>query len=48
MKNPGDRVGGDRDAKITESDGDFDGGSPRPLHASDGIAGGVVFEQELD
>ena len=43
-----DGVGTDDDTEVTQRHGNLVGSSPGPLQPSDGIAGGVVFEQELD
>ena len=43
-----DGVGTDRDTEVAQRYGNLVGGTPRPLQPCDGIASGVVFEQELD
>jgi hypothetical protein len=43
-----DGVGADRDTEVAQRHGNLIGGTSRPLQPCDGIAGGVVFEQELD
>jgi hypothetical protein len=43
-----DGVGTNDDTEVAQRHGNLIGSSPGPLQASDGIAGGVVFEQELD
>jgi hypothetical protein len=43
-----DGVGADTDAEVTQRHGNLLRSAPRPLQAGDGIASGVVFEQELD
>ena len=48
MQEAGDGVGADDDPEVAERHGHFGGRPPGPLQSSDGIAGGVVFEQELD
>jgi hypothetical protein len=48
MEETSDGVGTDDDPEVSERHGNFVGGSPGPLQPRDGIAGGVVFEQELD
>ena len=48
MKKASYGVGADDDTKVAESHGNLIGRSPRPLQASDGIASGIVFEEELD
>ncbi len=48
MKEPGDGVGTDDDTEVTQRQGNLVGSSSGPLQPSDGIAGGVVFEQKLD
>jgi hypothetical protein len=44
MEQAGDGAGAHPDPEVSERDGHLGGGSPRPLQAGDGIAGGVVFE----
>ena len=44
MKESGDRVRTDFNAIVGKYDGDLGGGAASPLQASDGVAGGVVFE----
>ena len=48
MEETGDGVGTDHDTEVAERHGYLICGSPGPLPSSDGIAGGVVFEQKLD
>ena len=48
MEETSDGVGTDDDAEVTQRHGDLVGSSSGPLQPADGIAGGVVFEQELD
>lgn len=48
MEEAGNGVGADDDTEVTQRHGNLVGSSPGPLQPSDGIAGGVVFEQELD
>jgi hypothetical protein len=48
MEETSDGVGTDDDTEVTQSHGNLVGSSPGPLQPSDGIASGVVFEQELD
>ena len=48
MEETSDGVGADDDTEVTQRQGNLVSSSPRPLQPSDGIAGGVVFEQELD
>ena len=48
LEQPGDGVGTDEDTEVAERHGDLGGRAAGPLQAGDGIAGGVVFEQELD
>ena len=48
MEQTGDRAGGDGDAVLLEQVGDLAGGATGPLQASDGIASGVVVEQDLE
>ena len=48
MEQPGDGIGADRDPEVAERHGDFGGRAAGPFQAGDGIAGGVVFQQELD
>jgi hypothetical protein len=43
-----DGVGTDDDTEVAQRHGNLARRSPGPLQPSDGIAGGVVFEQELD
>jgi hypothetical protein len=44
MEQAGDGAGAHADPEVSERHGHLGGGSPRPLQARDGIAGGVVFE----
>jgi len=48
MKKPRDGVGADGDTEVLQSHGNLLGSSPRPLQPLDGVAGRVVFQQELD
>ena len=48
MEETSDGVGTDDDTEVTQRHGNLVGSSPGPLQPSDGIASGVVFEQELD
>ena len=48
LEEPRDGVGTDRDAEGAERHRHFGGRAAGPFHASDGIAGGIVFQQELD
>jgi hypothetical protein len=48
MEEASDGVGTHDDAEVTQRHGDLLRSAPRPLQPGDGIAGGVVFEQELD
>ena len=48
MEKTGDRVGTDDDAEVDQRHGNLVGSAAGPLQASDGIAGGIVLEQELD
>jgi hypothetical protein len=43
-----DGVGANPDTEVAQRPGNFIGSAPRPLQPGDGIAGSVVFEQELD
>jgi len=43
-----DRVGANTDTEVAQRHGNLFGRAARPLQAGDGIAGGVVFQQELD
>jgi hypothetical protein len=43
-----DGVGANTDTEVSQCHGNLVGRSPRPLQPGDGIAGSVVFEQELD
>jgi hypothetical protein len=43
-----DGVGTYDDTEVAQRRGNLVGSAARPLQSSDGIAGGVVFEQELD
>ena len=43
-----DGVGTDDDAEVDQRHGNLVGSAAGPLQASDGIAGGIVLEQELD
>ena len=43
-----DGVGTYDDTEVAQRHGNLVGSSPRPLQPGDGIADGVVFEQELD
>ena len=48
MEETSDGIGTDEDTEVAQRHGDLVGSSPGPLQPSDGIAGRVVFEQELD
>jgi hypothetical protein len=48
MEETSDGVGTHDDAEVTQRQGDLVGSAAGPLQAGDGVAGGVVFEQELD
>jgi len=48
MEEAGDGIGADDDTEVCQRHGNLVGSSPGPLPPSDGIAGRVVFEQELD
>ena len=48
MEETGHRVGADNDAEVAQRHGNLVGRTARPLQAGDGVASGVVFEQELD
>ena len=48
MEKTGDGVGADDDTEVAQRHGNLLRSSSRPLQPCDGIAGGVVFEQELD
>ena len=48
MQEASDGVGSDDDTEVTQCQGNLVGSSPGPLQPRDGIAGGVVFEQDLD
>jgi hypothetical protein len=48
MEEASDGVGIDDDTEVTQRKGNLVGSSPGPLQPRDGIAGGVVFEQEFD
>jgi hypothetical protein len=48
VEQTGDGVGTDDDTEVAQRQGDLICSSPGPLQPSDGITGGVVFEQELD
>jgi hypothetical protein len=48
MEETSDSVGTHDDAEVTQRHGDLVGSAAGPLQAGDGIAGGVIFEQELD
>ena len=43
-----DGVGTDTDTEVAQCHGNLIRSAPGPLQAGDGVAGGVVFEQELD
>ena len=44
MEEAGNGVGTDDDTEVSQRHGNLVGSSPGPLQASDGIAGGVVFQ----
>ncbi len=48
MEETSDGVGTDDNAEVIERPGNLVRSSPGPLQAGDGIAGGIVFQQELD
>jgi hypothetical protein len=48
VEEPSDGVGAHADTEVAQRHGNLLGSAPRPLQSSDGIAGSVVFEQELD
>ena len=48
MEKTGDGVGADDDTEVAQRHGNLLRRAPGPLQPGDGIAGGVVFEQELD
>ena len=48
MEETSDGVRTDDHTEVTQRHGNLVGGSPGPLQPGEGIAGGVVFEQELD
>jgi hypothetical protein len=48
MEKPCDGIGADDDAEVSQRHGNLVGSSPRPFQPGEGIAGGVVFERELD
>ena len=48
MEETSDSVGTDDDTEVSQRHGNLIRSAPGPLQPSDGIAGGVVFEQELD
>jgi hypothetical protein len=48
MEEPGDGIGADDDTEVCQRHGYLVGSSSGPLQPRDGIAGRVVFEQELD
>ena len=48
MEETGNGVGADDDTEVAQRHGNLICSAPRPLQPCDGIAGGVVFEQELD
>jgi hypothetical protein len=48
MQETSDGVGTDEDTEVSQRQSNLFGSSPGPLQTRDGIAGGVVFEQELD
>ncbi len=48
MEEASDGVGTDDDTEVTQRHGNLIRSSTGPLQPSDGIAAGVVFEQELD
>jgi hypothetical protein len=48
MEETSDGVGTHDDTEVAQRHGNLVGSSPGPLEPRDGIAGGVVFEQELD
>src|SRR6516225_12013064 len=48
MEETSDGVGTDDDPEVTQRHGNLVRRSPGPLQPGDGIASGVVFQQELD
>jgi len=48
MEQAGDGVGADADAEVGEREGNLGRRSTGPLQTGDGIASGVVIEQEFD
>lgn len=48
MEKTGDGVGADDDTEVAQCHGNLLGRASGPLQPGDGIAGGVVFKQELD
>src|SRR5262245_14729820 len=48
MEKAGDSVGTDADAEVAQRQGNFGRRSTGPPQAGDGIASGIVFEQEFD
>ena len=48
MQETSDSVGTDDDPEVTQRQGNLFGSSAGPLQTRDGIAGGVVFQQEFD
>ncbi|MEI9974519.1 MAG: hypothetical protein WDO73_22225 [Ignavibacteriota bacterium] len=48
VKKTGDGVGAHADTEVAQRHGNLLSSASRPLHAGDGIAGSVVFEQKLD
>lgn len=43
-----DGVGANTDTEIAQRQGNLLGGAPRPLQPGEGVASGIVFQQELD
>ena len=48
MEKTSDGVGANTYAEVAQRHGNLIRGAPRPLQPGDGIASGIVFEQELD
>ena len=48
VKKTSDGVGANTDTEVAQRQGNLLGSAPRPLQPGDGIASGIVFEQELD
>ena len=48
MEETSDGVRANTDTEVSERHGNLLGSAPRPLQPGDGIASGIVFQQELD